>query len=403
MLRFHGVLTQHKRRFSSSTLSNFNWLHRGQEWEYSYTVLNPDHNIDAKATFVLFPSTTLLTTREEWRECAGFLTGMGYRCILIDWPGWHQRNIPLNWALEEDVNDRTLVSAFTHFAYSALKHFDVSYSDVPLHLAVCGGNSAIHIRRALQEANMDSPTRFKSISCFSPTWRFYLSRYVPEGYPRKFARRQAIAEAVLDGCFVRSKNMFRLYKSKVGLSKLTKRLYEEPVHCHPERFESKKEVITRDRPLSIDAAMITGRFDPVSSTEQFISELFGIHSSQSSNEGSVSDDDEDDDNLLSIKVPQWAKNGSTDEAPGSISSSTAESDIAVHLVIPEDAVNKDKSEMRIVSDWANHHDATVSSIPGRLFCHEESPALSASLLDEFVSTKSKVTQDEKKRTYAQID
>lgn len=395
MLRLNHLLMHQRRPFSSSALSNFTWHHRDQQWEYSFSILNPKELGVPKATFVLFPSTTLLTTREEWRECAGFLNEMGYRCILLDWPGWHQRNIPLNWAIEEDVNDRTLVSAYTHFAYTALQHFDKCFGDSPLHIAVSGGNSAIHIRRALNEANLDSPTQYKSISCFSPTWRFYLSRYVPEGYPRKFARRQAIAETLLDGCFVRSKNMFRLYKSKIGLTKLTKRLYEEPIQSHPDRFELKKEVITRDRPLSIDAAMITGRFDPVNSTEQFISELVGIDSSQTPNQGNASDDDEDDDNLLSIKVPQWAKNGVTEKANVSTKEQPSKPDLFVHLVIPEDAVSKDKTEMRTVSEWATHNNASVSHIPGRLFCHEESPALSASILDEFVS-KCTVTIKDKK-------
>jgi hypothetical protein len=368
---------------TSSNLRNFDWTHRGQIWEYSYTVLSPDHRQQPKTTFALFPSSSLLSTREEWRECAEFLCDSGYRCLLIDFPGWHQRNIALNWAIEEDVQARTLVSAYTQFAYTALKHIDETYIDGPLHLAAAGGNTAIHIRRALEEANIDSPTRFKSMSCFSPTWRFYLARYVPEGYPRKFARRQSLAETLLDACFVRSKTMYRIYKSKIGLSKLTKRMYEEPIQSNPERLESKREVITRDRPLSIDAAMITSRFDPVQSTEQFISELFGSRSNEATANGSVSDDDEDDDNLLSIKVPQWAKNETIDNTTPNIE--IADSSIKIHLIIPEDAVGQDKAEMRTVVEWANHHNAAVSYIPGRLMCHEESPALSASLLDEFVS------------------
>ena len=377
---------QQLRGATSSNLRNFDWTHRGQNWEYTYTVVSPERFDEPKATFALFPSSSLLSTREEWRECAEFLCDIGYRCILFDWPGWHQRNIPLNWAIEADVQERTLVSAYTQFAYTALKHMDETYSESPLHVAVAGGSAAIHIRRALAEVNIDKPTNFRSLSCFSPTWRYYLARCVPEGYPRKFARRQSLAEVLLDTCFVRSKMMYRIYKSKIGLRKLTKRMYEEPIQSIPERLESKREVITRDRPLSIDAAMITGRFDPVQSTQQFISELFTP--SEVTHEGSVSDDDEDDDNLLSIKVPQWAKIEEGAEKKGMDDDMSS---IKIHVVIPEDAVNQDKAEMRVVADWANHHNATVSYIPGRIMCHEESPALSASLLDEFVN-QSKMTE-----------
>jgi hypothetical protein len=348
----------------------------------------------------MFPSTSLLSTREEWRECGNFLADMGFRCILVDWPGWHQRNTPLNWAMEEDVTDHTLISAYTHFVYTALRHFDATFTDGSLHIATAGGNASIHVRRALTESNMDSPTRYKSLSCFSPTWRFYLSRFVPEGYPRKFARRQWLAETLLDGCFVRSKNMYRIYKSRVGLSKLTKRMYEEPIKTHAVRFESKKEVITRDRPLTIDAAMIAGRFDPVNSTQQFLSELFAVNPDTTKRDGNVSDDDEDDDTLLSIKVPQWAKDQGDDNQESLPNQSDENQDrITVHMILPEDAIKSDQSDLRVVKEWAIHHGASVSSIPGRLFCHEESPALSASILSEFVSQLDDSTVKERKQMH----
>jgi len=376
------------RYFSTSSLGSFEWTHRNQDWKYTYTLVSPDDSEAIKGTFVLFPSTTLLSSREEWRECSNFLSELGYRSILIDWPGWHHRNIPLNWAIEDDVNDKTLVSAFTHFAYSALTHVNENFPGGPLHIATSGGGTAVHIRRALAEANKDMVTNFKSLSCFSPTWRFYLTRQVPEGYPRKLARRQAIADAVLDSLFVRSKTMYRLYKSKLGLSRLTRRFYEEKIQHNPEILERKKEVITRDRPLTIDAAMIVGHLNAVKSTEELISELFGT-STETSDISNESDDD--DDNLLNIKVPQWAKAEKTDgqeDADEVVSPTTTakEHPLSIHLVIPEDALPKDKSEMALIQKWAEHENIPVASVPGKLFCHEESPALSATILHEFVSS-----------------
>jgi hypothetical protein len=60
-------------------------------------------------------------------------------------------------------------------------------------------------------------------------------------------------------------------------------------------------------------------------------------------------------------------------------------DMTLQLVVPEDGVSQDKAEMSTIQKWAEHHGVHVSSIPGKLFCHEESPALSATILHEFVS------------------
>ena len=365
------------RLFSSTSLSSFIWEHRDQQWDYSYALVSPDEVDSVKATIVIFPSTTLLSSREEWRSCAEYLADLGYQSVLMEWPGWHQTNSPLNWALEDDIMDKTIISTFTKFTHSALHHITSLYSATPLHVAASGGCGTVHIIRALTELGQTSG--FKSVTCFSPTWRFYLTRYVEEGYPRKLSRRQSIAAHILDTSFVRSKMMYRIYKSKFGLSKLTRRLYEEGIQHNEDLLETKKAVITRDRPLTIDAAMMVGRFDPVISTHQLIETLMNVDPSNSVDH---QDDSDDDDSLLNIKVPNWIKSEPSTADPAQ---PVLIRPFRLHLVFPQDAVAKDKAEMQLVAEWAKHHNVHVSDIPGKLFCHEESPALTATIIHDYLS------------------
>ena len=302
--------------------------------------------------------------------------------MLVDWPGWHQRNMPLNWCIEDDIDQKSLVSTFTQFAYTALRHSREvrSNPDERVHVATVGGNGGVHVKRALVELGKESQT-FTSLTCFSPSWRFYLTRYVPEGYPRKLARRRAIAETALSHMFVRSKTMFRIYKSKLGLSRLTKRLYEDKIQHNPDLLESKRDVITRDRPLTIDAAMILGQFDPVSSTQDLIKELVGID--PSATDGDHADDSDDDDSLLNLKVPNWVKKSSADDLVAADPDSGPNFTIPTHFVFPLDVDAGDKSELATIREWAEHGGCHISEIPGKLFCHEESPALSAAILRDY--------------------
>lgn len=376
-----GFASRGLRRFSTARLGEFEWVHNRKSWEYSYTVIVPDQVERSKGTLVMFPSTTLLSSREEWRECAEYLADIGYQSVLLDWPGWHQKNIPLNWALEDDVAQKSVISTYAQFAYSALDHIQREFPNSSLHAVAAGGNSGVHVKRALGELDGDN-SHFSSLTCFSPSWRFYLTRYVSEGYPRKLARRQAIADWFLSSFFTRSKTMYRLYRSKLGLSKLTKRFYDEKLQHNSDLLEAKREVITRDRPLSIDAAMIAGHFDPVSSTQEFLTQLMGHDASA---ESAHPDDSDDDDSLLNIKVPNWVK---PSPSPEQTTPEQCSSGIRLHLVFPQDVAGKDKRELQTIREWAEHAKISTSEIPGKLFCHEESPALSATLIHQFLSTVS---------------
>ena len=289
----------------------------------------------------------------------------------------------MNWSLEDDVDQKSLISTYAEFAYSALKHVGEKYaSDAPqLGVVSAGGNGAIHVRRALDELGKDK-TSFGVLMCFSPSWRFYLTRYVPEGYPRKLARRRAIADWFLTSFFTRSKTMFRLYKSKLGLSRLTRRFYEEKIQHNPRLLEGKREVITRDRPLSIDAAMIAGHFDPVSSTPEFVKELVGHDPAADIQQHA--DDSDDDDSLLNIKVPNWAKPNNPTSSDSDTGSKKIDS-LQIRLVFPQDVTGKDKTELRTIREWAEHAGVSTTDIPGKLFCHEESPALSATIIHQFLT------------------
>ena len=371
------------RPFSSARLASFDWNHNSQKWNYTYSVISPDESMGTKGTVVMFPSCTLLSSKEEWRPAAEYLADVGYRSVLIDWPGWHNRNEPLNWSIEDDVNGKTLVSTFTEFAYTALSHISESEMGDGTHMHVCaaGGPAAVHIRRAIHELENDK-IRFNSLICFSPSWRFYLTRYVPEGYPRKLARRRMILDMLMSSFFVRSKTMYRIYKSKFGLAKLTRRFYDEKIQHNPELLQAKKDVLMRDRPLSIDAAMISGYFDPVSSTPEFLQELLAV---APSNLEDHHDDSDDDDSLLNIKVPNWVKSESSNVTSDS---DPVRSNISVHLVFPQDVSGADKTELSTVRLWAEKTpNVSVSDIPGKLFCHEENPALTATLIQQFLSSR----------------
>ena len=334
---------------------------------------------DNSGTVVMFPSTTLLSTREEWRGCAEYLAELGYRSLLLDWPGWHQRNIPLNWAVEDDVRDHAVLSAFAEYAHSALSHAFSENQGAPIHVVAAGANATIHAKRALNELANDGKT-FSSLTCFSPSWRFYLTRSISEGFTRKLERRKALASWILQNGLVRSKLAFRLYRSKFVISKLTRRFYEDKIQGNPDLLDAKREVIVRDRPLSLDAAMILGEFDCVTTTSALLKELLDI---DTSDECAGHDDSDDDDGLLNIRVNSSKKDkmvgnsGRSDQQP-------------LLLVLPQDLRGKDKTEQGVIRDWAEHHDINISEIPGKLFCHEESPALSATVLNEFFTSSVKV-------------
>ena len=356
------------RSFSVSSLSSFDWQHRGSSWDVSYTVVSPEDPARPKKTFVLFPSTTLLSTREEWRETANLLSNVGYESILLDWPGWHKQNSPMNWSLEDDVKEGTIVSTFTDFAHVALKHVHSTRNpDAEIHVVCVGLNSVVHVRRALDEL---SGIHIKSLICFSPTWRFYLPRSVPDGYPRKLVRRQGIADWFLSNWFVRSKLCFRIYKSKFGLSKITRRLYEEKLQFTSELLLAKRDVIVRDRPLSIDAAMIAGHFDVANTTRDFVQLLFGLP------EETHPEDDEDDE-ILGIHVPNWATS-----KPTPTTSSETKPTLLLHLVVPQDVNAADRKELDSI--LAHRGNVTVKEVPGKLFSHEEYPAVAAEAIDSLV-------------------
>lgn len=359
------------RNFSTSVLGRFDWLHRGVSWDVSYTILTPDHSKQFRGTVVMFPSTTLLSSREEWRSCGEYLSDLGYRIFLFDWPGWHKRNVPLNWSMEDDVRDQKLVSAFADYAYTALLHSYSENGDTSIHVVAAGGNSAIHASRAIRELRNEGRL-FHSLTCFTPAWRFYLPRTVPEGYPRKLQLRKAVASWFLLNGFIRSSLAFRLYRSKFTISKLTRRLYEEKIQRNPDLLDSKREVIMRDRPLSLDAAMILGKFDSVSSTPDLLKELLDIKTSYGNTEH---EDSDDDDGLLNIRVPSLPANVEERDAD--------QAALNVCIVFPQDVVKKDREELRVIREWAEHHRVRTEEMPGKILCHEESPAISATILDGF--------------------
>ena len=330
----------------------------------------------------MFPSCTLLSSKEEWRESAELLSSIGFDCVMLDWPGWHSRNDPLNWAIEDDVKNKSIISTMTHFAYESLK--EIGSAQGPVHVVTAGGAPGVHVRRALSEL-LKEKGNFRSLTCFVPSWRFYLTRSVPEGYPRKLARRRAVADWFLESFFVRSRTMFRLYRSKLGLSKITRRLYDEKIQHNPDLLQQKRDVITRDRPLTIDAAMISGHFDPVSSTQELIEELLGVDTSSREEHN---DDSDDDDSLLNIKVPNWVKS----DKPNTVKDKESEAivhSLKVHLVFPQDVSGADKRELETIREWAKKSEnVSVSEIPGKLFCHEENPALTANAIEQFLSSSS---------------
>jgi hypothetical protein len=345
-------------------------------------MIEPSIPSDFKGTLVFFPSCSLLSSKEEWRQSATLLSSVGFRSMLFDWPGWHQRNAPLNWALEDDVAKKSLISTMTQFAYSVLKHVDSKCVDkADIHIVTAGGNGAVHVRRALGELLTES-NKFKSLTCFAPSWRFYLTRYVPEGYPKKLARRRSIADWVLDNCFVRSATMFRIYRSKFGLAKIARRLYDQKLQHNADLFEQKREVIMRDRPLAIDAAMICGYFDPVCSSEELINELLRVNTSDTETHN---DDSDDDDSLLNIKVPNWVKTQKVDQGLSELGSLVEPPNLKLHLVFPQDVSDADKRELDVIRQWSTKASyTTVSDMPGKIFCHEENPAIAATLIEKFL-------------------
>lgn len=371
-----------RRPFSTSTLSHFDWTHGPSVWRYPYTDIKPEQLPQKNVSLVFFPSCSLLSTKEEWRESAELLSNVGYKCILIDWPGWHTRNTPINWAIEEDSKCGRLVSTMTDFAYATLQHIKSTASvKEEMHVVVAGGSSAVHIKRALLE--MSSPDT--SLTCFAPSWRFYLTRFVSEGYPRKLSRRRSIADWFLDRLFVRSRMMFKMYRSKVSLAKLTRRLYENKLQHNSALLDQKRNIIMRDRPLSIDAAMISGYCDPITSTSEFIDELIGAASSVHE-EGN--DDSDDDDGLLNIKAPTWVMSTPDEKSVSSDVQEHTKNLIPIHLVFPQDVVTADRKEMDTVRIWADHaqsSNVSISEIAGKLFSHEEHPALAASIIQDYVS------------------
>ncbi len=378
------ALTFRQRKFSSSSLVTYDWLYRGRNWEVQCTVISPVISEKIERTILLLPSMTLVSSKEEWRECAEYLADLGYRSIIADWPGWSTRSGPLNWALEDDISQDTNSSwIFTDFTCSLMTHSSKAYPLSPMSLVAAGGIPLVHSIRAIKHlSSRNDITLPTSIVSFSPTWKYYLIRYLPEGFPRKLGRRRVLLSWILSSSLIRSRTLFKLYTSKYSIAKVTRSLYEGKIQHDEALFNSKRNVLLRDRPLQIDRALVLGHLNPVKDSQEYIQTILSVLSPNGiqKTESNSNDDSDDDDSLLNIKVPDWTK---TTHLSCACDTHLPLGRIALSFVIPEDVVDHDRREMELVQEWIGNM-ATIKSIPGRLACHEESPALSATLIHELV-------------------
>lgn len=202
---------------------------------------------DAPAEVIALPAFSTISTRTELYPLAEHLAAAGFRCVLLDWPGFgasDRLDLPYGPALY-----RSFLADFVATRPSGAA------------IVACGhaAGYALAVARAL-------PGRIRALVLVAPTWRGPLPTVMGEHRRPLYVRIRAAVRAPLLGHLLYRANTVR----PVLRMMLRRHVYSEAASVSAEIVAAKQRVARRGGARFGSAAFVTGAIDPVPDQASFL-------------------------------------------------------------------------------------------------------------------------------------
>lgn len=205
---------------------------------------------DGPAPVLCLPAFSTISTREEVRPLAVRLAGQGFRCTLLDWPGFGDSD-----RSRLDYGPALLRAFLAAFAEGRGPGFGV---------VACG-----HAAGYALELARERPDLVGALALVAPTWRGPLPTAM--GGHRRGAYawvRRAVRAPVLGELLYRANT-----SAPVLRAMMRRHVYADPGTVSPALVEAKRAVARRRGARFAPAAFVTGALDPVHDRAAFLALL----------------------------------------------------------------------------------------------------------------------------------
>ena len=202
------------------------------------------------APVLCLPAFSTISTREELRPLAGLLAAEGFRCTLLDWPGFGD-------------SDRLRLD----YGPDLFRHFLAAFAEgrgPGLGVVACGhaAGYALELARA-------RPGSVGALALVAPTWRGPLPTAMGEHRRDAYAWvRRAVRAPVLGELLYRANT-----SAPVVRMMMRRHVYGDPATTTPALVEAKRAVARRPGARFAPAAFVTGALDPVHDRAAFLALL----------------------------------------------------------------------------------------------------------------------------------
>lgn len=205
---------------------------------------------DGPSPVLCLPAFSTVSTREELRPLASLLAGAGFRCTLLDWPGFGGSDrLPL------DYGPALFRGFLADFAEQRGPGFGV---------IACGHAAGYAL--ALAHAR---PGLVGALVLVAPTWRGPLPTAMGEHRRGAYGWvRRAVRAPVLGHLLYRANT-----SAPVLRLMMRRHVYSEAATVSPSLVEAKRRVARRPGARFGSAAFVTGALDPVLDHEAFLALL----------------------------------------------------------------------------------------------------------------------------------
>lgn len=225
--------------------SRFAWSWRGQPVAVAHEEVG-----DGPLPVLCLPAFSTISTREELRPVAELLAARGFRCTLLDWPGFGESDRP---PLDHGPE---LVRAF-------LAGFAAGHGP-GLGVLACGHAAGYALGLA-----RDRPGLVVALALVAPTWRGPLPTAMGEHRRPAYARvRRAIRAPVLGELLYRANTAAPVLRLM-----MRRHVYGDPAAVTPAVVATKRAVARRPGARFGSAAFVTGALDPVPDRAAFLALL----------------------------------------------------------------------------------------------------------------------------------
>lgn len=222
----------------------FAWRYEGRNIAVPYNVIG-----SGERPALILPALSSISARTEMLPLAERIAGLGYRCLVPDWPGFGDQtrsNVPL-----EPASMQSFLSAFIGGALAAGPA-----------IGIAAGHGATHLVRACA----GHAGCFSHLAVVAPTWRGPLPTAMGEARRPLFRGIRRAIEAPVVGQLLYRANVSRPIVRKM----LREHVYADPAFLGDERLAAKMSVTRQKRARYGTAAFVTGALDPVATREEFL-------------------------------------------------------------------------------------------------------------------------------------